>query len=293
LLLVASGTYIAMSGALGHGRLIGTQERRAEAIVLRSWRLTWDPERYLSFGDQRTRPALDLLARVPLANAARVADLGCGPGNSTALLAERWPEAAIIGVDSSPEMLAQARASGVRAAWLESDIAGWTPDRPLDLIYSNAALHWLGDHALLLPRLMGQLRAGGVLAVQMPRNFAAPSHALLHETAANGPWADRLAGILDERSVATPEWYYDLLAPLAGRLDIWETEYLHVLEGDDPVLRWTRGTALRPIMQALDGEQFAAFEAAYAGRLRAAYPKRADGRTPFPFRRVFIVAQRP
>jgi trans-aconitate 2-methyltransferase len=254
--------------------------------------LTWDPARYLTFGDQRARPALDLLARVPLANAARVADLGCGPGNSTTLLAERWPDAAIIGVDSSPEMLAKARATGVRATWVEADIGAWTPDRPLDLIYSNAALHWLGDHALLLPRLMGQLRAEGVLAVQMPRNFAAPSHTLLRETAANGPWAGHLAGILDERPVAAPEWYYDLLAPLTRELDIWETEYLHVLAGDDPVLNWSRGTALRPIMRALDAGQFAAFEAAYAGRLRAAYPKRADGRTPFPFRRVFIVAQR-
>jgi trans-aconitate 2-methyltransferase len=286
LLLAAPATYTATSMAFGAPR------QRAGAVVPRSRRLTWDPERYLTFGDQRTRPALDLLARVPLANAARVADLGCGPGNSTALLAERWPEAAIVGVDSSPAMLAQARASGVRATWLEADIGAWTPDRPLDLIYSNAALHWLADHALLLPRLMGQLCGGGVLAVQMPRNFAAPSHALLHETAANGPWADRLAGILDERPVAAPEWYYDLLAALAEGLDIWETEYLHVLEGDDPVLRWTRGTALRPIMQALDGEQFAAFETAYAARLRAAYPKRADGRTPFPFRRLFIVAQR-
>ena len=254
--------------------------------------MTWQPERYLIFGDQRTRPALDLLARVPIAKATRVADLGCGPGNSTALLAERWPEAEIIGVDSSPEMLAEARASGVRAKWVEGDISAWTPDRPLDLVYSNAALHWLGDHAMLLPRLMDQLRANGVLAVQMPRNFEAPSHALLRETARNGPWADRLAGVLDRQPVAAPEWYYDLLGPLARALDIWQTEYLHVLDGHDPVLHWTRGTALRPIMQALDAEQFAAFEAAYAARLRQAYPRRVDGRTLFPFRRMFIVAQR-
>lgn len=255
--------------------------------------MTWQPERYLAFGDQRTRPALDLLARVPLANAERIADLGCGPGNSTALLAQRWPEAAIIGVDSSPEMLAQAHATGIRATWVEADIAAWMPDGPLDLIYSNAALHWLGGHAGLLPRLMGQLCADGVLALQMPRNFTAPSHALLRETAEGGPWADRLVGILNWQSVAPPEWYYDLLAPHAQVLDVWETEYLHVLEGDDPVLNWTRGTALRPIMQALDREESAAFEAAYAARLRAAYPRRADGRTLFSFRRLFIVAQRP
>jgi trans-aconitate 2-methyltransferase len=254
--------------------------------------LTWEPERYLAFADHRTRPALDLLARVPLANAMRVADLGCGPGNSTALLAQRWPGAAISGVDSSPEMLAQARATGIRTRWVEEDIARFTPDGPLDLIYANAALQWLGDHARLLPRLLGQLRAHGVLAVQMPRNFEAPSHALLRETAGSGPWADRLAGILDRPPVAAPEWYYDLLAPLAQMLDIWETEYLHVLEGDDPVLDWTRSTALRPVAQALDAELLAAFERAYADRLRAAYPRRPDGRTLFPFRRLFIIAQR-
>jgi trans-aconitate 2-methyltransferase len=254
--------------------------------------LTWQPERYLAFADQRTRPARDLLARVPLANPARVADLGCGPGNSTALLAQRWPEAAIIGVDSSPEMLAQARASDVRATWIEADIAAWTPDDPLDLIYANAALQWLDHHATLLPRLLGLLRAAGALAVQMPRNFEAPSHALLRDTARSGPWADRLAGTLDRPSVAAPAWYHDLLAPHAAALDIWETEYLHVLAGDDPVLSWTRGTALRPVMPALDADQFAAFEAAYAERLRMAYPKRADGGTLFPFRRLFIVAQR-
>jgi trans-aconitate 2-methyltransferase len=235
--------------------------------------LTWQPERYLAFADQRTRPARDLLARVALANPARVADLGCGPGNSTALLARRWPEAAIIGVDSSPEMLAEARTSGVRATWVEADIAAWTPDDPLDLIYANAALQWLDHHATLLPRLLGQLRAAGVFAVQMPRNFEAPSHALLRDTTRSGPWADHLAGILDRPSVAAPTWYHDLLAPHAAALDIWETEYLHVLEGDDPVLSWTRGTALRPVMQALDADQFAAFEAAYAERLRVAYPK--------------------
>ena len=254
--------------------------------------MTWQPERYLAFADQRTRPALDLLARVPLAHPARVADLGCGPGNSTALLAQRWPEAAVIGVDSSPEMLAQARVSGVRATWIDADIGGWTPDRPLDLIYANAALQWLGEHAVLLPRLLGRLRADGVLAVQMPRNFEEPSHALLRETARSGPWADRLTGTLERPPVAAPAWYHDLLAPHAAALDIWETEYLHVLAGDDPVLSWTRGTALRPIMQVLDAAQFAAFETAYAARLRAAYPRRIDGCTLFPFRRLFIVARR-
>jgi trans-aconitate 2-methyltransferase len=254
--------------------------------------MTWNPERYLAFADHRARPAIDLLARVPLRDVERVADLGCGPGNSTRLLVERWPAATVIGIDSSGDMLASARRSGVGATWIEADVAEWVPDRALDLIYSNAALHWVGDHEILLPRLLGDVRPGGVLAVQMPRNFEAPSHALLRATAASGPWADRLAGVLDWRPVAAPERYYDLLAPQAAALDVWETVYLHVLEGDDAVLRWTRGTALRPIMQALDADDGAAFEAAYAARLRDAYSRREDGRTLFPFRRLFIVAQR-
>lgn len=254
--------------------------------------MTWNPERYLTFGDQRTRPAVDLLARVALAAPARVADLGCGPGNSTGLLAARWPAAEVIAVDHSAEMLAKARASDVRATWVEADIAVWAPDRPLDLVYSNAALQWLGDHATLLPRLLGHVRPGGVLAVQMPRSFGSPSHRLARAVAGSGPWAERLAGYLRSEPVAAPGWYYDLLAPRAA-LDIWETEYLHVLEGDDPVLSWTRSTALRPVAQALDEDDYAAFEAAYAARLREAYPKRADGRTLYPFRRLFIVAVRP
>jgi trans-aconitate 2-methyltransferase len=252
--------------------------------------MTWNPERYLAFGDERTRPASDLLARVPLAAAERVVDLGCGPGNATALLAARWPQAVVTGVDNARAMLAQARASGVAARWVEADIATWTADDPLDLIFANAALHWVADHAGLLPRLIGWLRPGGALAVQMPRNFAAPSHALLRATAEEGPWAVRLAGVLDHEPVAAPAWYYRLLAPRAAALDIWETEYLHVLHGDDPVLRWTGGTALHPVRAALEPAAFAAFEAAYAARLREAYPKGGDGRTLFPFRRLFIVA---
>jgi trans-aconitate 2-methyltransferase len=254
--------------------------------------MTWSPERYLAFADQRTRPAVDLLARVPLQRPERAVDLGCGPGNSTRLLAKRWPAADVIGIDSSGDMLASAGQSGIRATWVEADLAAWAPQHAPDLIFSNAALHWVGGHETLLPRLLECVRPGGVLAVQMPRNFEAPSHTLLRATAASGPWADRLAEVLDWRPVATPEWYYDLLAPQAAALDIWETVYLHVLEGDDPVLRWTRSTALRRIVQALDEADCAAFEAAYAARLRAAYPRRADGRTLFAFRRLFIVAQR-
>ena len=252
----------------------------------------WDPERYLAFADHRTRPAIELLARVALEAPHEVVDLGCGPGNSTGLLAKRWPEAALTGVDSSSEMLEQARASGVRARWVHADIAGWAPEQPCDLIYSNAALHWLPDHAVLFARLLTALRPGGVLAVQMPRNFQAPSHVLLRETAGSGPWADRLGAVVRWEPVREPAWYYDLLAGRCASVDIWEAEYLQVLEGADPMLGWVRGSALRPVIEALDTPQYAAFEAAYAGRLREAYPRRSDGRTLFPFRRLFIVAVR-
>ena len=255
--------------------------------------MSWNPERYLAFGDHRTRPAVDLLARVTLAAPARVADLGCGPGNSTALLCRRWPAAAAVGLDSSPEMLAKARASGVPADWQQADIAAWSPDGAYDLLYSNAALQWLPDHATLLPRWFDALGAGGMLAVQMPRNFDAPSHVLLRAVASEGPWAERLAERVLRAPVAAPEWYYDVLAPQAAALDIWESEYLQVLDGDDPVLQWTRSTALRPVIAALDPAEHARFEEQYAravaGGLSA---RRADGRTLFPFRRLFIVATR-
>jgi trans-aconitate 2-methyltransferase len=254
--------------------------------------MTWDPEPYLRYRDHRTRPAIDLLARIALGAPARIADLGCGPGNSTALLARRWPDAAVTGVDSSAAMLAKARTSATRANWLQADLADWTPALPFDLLFSNAALQWLPDHAELLPRLFAHLAPGGALAIQMPRNFGAPAHVLLRALAAEGPWAGRLETAPLREPVGSPAWYFDLLAPSAAALDIWETEYLQVLDGDDPVLAWTRGTALRPVQAALTADELAAFEADYRARLCAAYPKRPDGRTLFPFRRLFIVACR-
>lgn len=251
---------------------------------------TWSPATYLDCGGERLRPAVDLLARVPLEAPRRIVDLGCGPGNATALLSERWPGAELVGVDSSLEMLAQARKSGLSVEWLEADLAEWRPEQPFDLIYANAVLHWLDHHDVLFPRLVRFLRPGGALAVQMPRNFAAPSHRLLRATAADGPWAARLDGLLREEPVASPVFYYELLKARSRAVDIWETDYLHVLRGDDPVLAWTRGTALRPVMDALDQDAFGAFESAYAARLRQAYPQRADGTTLFGFKRLFIVA---
>jgi trans-aconitate 2-methyltransferase len=252
----------------------------------------WDPGKYLEFADHRLRPALDLLARIPLAAPAVVYDLGCGAGNVTRLLAERWPTAAITGVDGSAAMLARARAAPSRIAWVEADLRTWRPPRPADLVFANAALHWLGDHAALFPRLVDALASGGVLAVQMPRNHAAPSHTEMIAAAEAGPWRARLAPLLRRRPVADARAYHDLLAPHVSRLDIWETEYLHVLEGDNPVVEWTRGSALKPLLDALEEPERSAFVAEYAARIARAYPRRPDGRTLFPFRRLFIVAER-
>ena len=250
---------------------------------------TWNPDQYLKFAGPRLRPAVDLLSRVqPRRPPATVVDLGCGAGNVTGLLADRWPTAAIEGVDSSATMLAKARADGPAATWTEADLATWSAAGPIDVLFSNAALHWLDDHDDLFPRLAAMVSGGGVLAVQMPRNHGAASHICMTEAA--GPWHDRLATVLRPSPVATPETYYDMLAPHVADLDIWESVYTHVLEGDNPVVEWTKGTALKPLLDALDEAARADFLADYGARIRAAYPPRADGRTLFPFRRLFIVA---
>ena len=251
--------------------------------------MTWNPEVYLAFADQRTRPAADLLARVPAPHPARVIDLGCGPGNSTALLATRWPQARLEGLDSSADMLEQARVGGVPASWILADLGSWTPDAPYDVIYSNATFQWLQDQAGLFARLMSFVKPGGVFAFQVPVNFKARSHVLMLETAADPRWRAKLAPVQDIQHGAA-DAYYDILKPHAATLDIWQTEYLQQLEGDDAVYRWVSGTGLRPYVQALDGEARAEFIATYKAKLNAAYPRRADGTTLFPFRRLFVVA---
>ena len=252
---------------------------------------SWDPSQYLKFADHRLRPALDLLARVPVADCKTIWDLGCGAGNVTQLIRERWPHAHITGLDNSPDMLRQASAiPGID--WVEGDVSAWTAPHQADLVFSNAVLHWIDGHAQLFPRLLQQVTRGGVLAVQMPRNFEAPSHVLLYETAARGPWAATLVPYLRPSPVAGPEAYYDWLMGYATQLDIWETEYLHVLQGENAVLEWTKGTAVRPLLERVDPAQRGDFLAAYAEALREAYPRHADGMTLFPFRRLFIVARR-
>lgn len=252
--------------------------------------MPWDPTLYSAFAQPRLRPALDLMARIGAPDARQVVDLGCGTGNVTRILAERWHEAGVLGVDSSPEMLEAAKAQPSCIRWVQADAVSWAPGRPVDVLFSNAALQWLGDHATLFPHLLAQVKAGGVLAVQMPHNHYAASHAVMAETVEAGPWAGRLRPLARRFPVEDPDFYYDLLAPLARSLDIWETEYLHVLEGDNPVVKWTMGTAMRPLLDALEGDEREEFLAEYSRRIADCYPPRADGRTLFPFRRLFIVA---
>ncbi len=265
--------------------------------------MAWDPQQYLKFRGERLRPGFDLLAQVADLPPGPVFELGCGTGPHARAMALRWPERSIIAIDKSKEMLAAAAAEPSPVRWLEADIATWTAPEPAALVYSTATLQWLEGHERLFPHLLGQLAPDGVLAVQMPRNFDAPSHALMREVAASGPWAERLrpqtasgtgqGSLLRLDPVGPPAFYYDLLQPLArGGIEIWETEYLHVIEGEDPVLEWTRGSALRPVIGALPPEEAVAFERRYAAALRAAYPRRSDGKTLLPFRRIFIVARR-
>jgi trans-aconitate 2-methyltransferase len=258
----------------------------------------WDPQTYLTYADERTRPARDLLAAVDVTHPQRVVDLGCGTGTSTRLLAARWPGADVLGTDSSAEMIEAALAEvdapeTKRCRYEVVEAAAWQPEGPVDVWFSNAMLQWLPGHLGLLPRWLAGLSPGGRLAFQVPANFDAPHHVLLREFCDAPAWRDRLGGIPSRHeAVHTPAQYADALAAAGARPDVWETTYLHRLEGPDPVLTWTSGTALRPVLAALDAEPAAqeAFLAEYGAAVRVAYPPGPDGVTAFPFRRIFAVA---
>lgn len=252
--------------------------------------MVWNPQQYLKFSGHRLRPAADLLMRIPDFEVRNVADLGAGAGNR--LIKERWPGAIVVGVEGSAEMVAAGKKAAPEVEWLHQDLGSWQPAHTYDVIYSNAALHWLPDHERLFPSLMGKVEPGGILAVQMPRNFDAPSHLLIAETALNGPWRSRVEHLVTPPPVRKPGFYHSLLAPQSENIDIWETEYLQVLEGENPVKEWTKGTWLTRYLDVLEGQEKAAFEAAYGERVAKAYPRNAQGQTLFPFRRLFIVAQR-
>jgi trans-aconitate 2-methyltransferase len=251
----------------------------------------WDADLYLKFANQRTQPSLDLIARIELARPARIIDLGCGPGNSTEMLRRRWPEAEVIGLDSSTEMLAAAAKAHPAGRWVLGDAASWTAEAPFDLAFSNAALHWIPDHAALFPHLLGQVAAGGALAVQIPAHHLSPLHQVTLEVASAPAWRARMEGPRHALTKETPAFYYDVLQPLAARLDIWETEYQHVMEGPQAILDWFRGTGLRPFLEALaSDDERERFERLLLADYTRAYPRQKDGRILFPFRRLFLVA---
>jgi trans-aconitate 2-methyltransferase len=208
----------------------------------------WNPTQYLHFASERTQPAIDLLARIPLDAPRTVIDLGCGPGNSTALLHQRWPAADIVGLDHSADMLTAARATHPDWRWQQGDIAHWTPAKPFDVVFSNAALQWVPDHAHALPHLLSQVAPGGVLAVQMPAHLHSPVHQAMLALARDPAWSERMQQAVGAVVVHSPQVYYDLLQPLAARVDLWITEYLHVLDGPAAVIDWMRGTGLRPFL---------------------------------------------
>ncbi|MGV9676354.1 trans-aconitate 2-methyltransferase [Nocardia sp. NPDC003482] len=251
----------------------------------------WDPQQYLAFDDHRSRPFFELLARVRAEHPRRVADLGCGPGHLTVALRERWPDAVVEASDSSPQMVAAARARGITAELL--DVRDWRPEPDTDVVVCNAVLQWVTGHTALLTEWARALPAGAWLAIQVPGNFDAASHRCIRELAGADAWRERLepTGVTQARNVLDPEGYASVLAAAGCAVDAWETTYLQRLTGPDPVLKWVSGTALRPVRAVLDDTEWERFTGELGAMLRAAYPQQPDGTTWLPFRRVFAVAR--
>jgi trans-aconitate 2-methyltransferase len=254
---------------------------------------SWDADLYLKFANERTQPAIDLISRISLPRPGRIVDLGCGPGNSTAILHQRWPEADIVGLDSSKEMISAALQAHPDWKWVEGDIANWVAAGPFDLAFSNAALQWVANHADVLPRLLRQVHPQGVLAIQMPAHFRSRVHELLLETARDPAWRQRMHGAITAIAMGEPSFYYDLLQPRTSKIDMWETEYIHLMDSHQAILEWFRGTGLRPFLEALESEEeIVRFQHLFLSGLQTAYPAQKDGHVLFPFRRLFIVAYR-
>ncbi len=250
---------------------------------------TWNPALYTRFETQRTQPARDLLARVELTSPRFVVDLGCGPGNSTELLAQRFPGADIIGVDTSDAMLVNARERLPACQFEHGDIGTWTPKTPPDLIYANAALQWVPDHATLIPRLFGLLAPGGVLAVQVPDNRDEPSHRLMRDVARAGPWASAMGAAGERLGVLPPAEYYDMLVQMGGEAEVWRTVYHHPMGSPADIVEWVRATGLQPFLRALPDEHRPAYLQQYEAALAENYPVRADGKRLLLFPRLFFV----
>ena len=254
--------------------------------------MSWDPNQYLKFAGERLRPAVDLLARVPVAAPRTVIDLGCGTGILAPLLMQRWPDAKLTGIDSSSEMLAKARADNPGAHFVQADVATWRPEQAVDVIYSNAMLHWLDGHERLIAGLLAALAPAGWLAIQMPRNFEEPSHTTINDAIEQGPWRGKLEPHLRRRPVAEPQQYWRLFHDKVASLQIWETQYLQVLQGPDAVAEYVKGSWLKQFLDRLDEPERGAFEADYRRRVEPHYPAEKNGATLYPIRRLFIVAQK-
>jgi trans-aconitate 2-methyltransferase len=255
--------------------------------------MTWSAAQYVKFEQERTRPVRDLVARIPNAEVLSAADIGCGPGNSTEVLRERYPQARIIGLDSSPDMISSARKRLPDIVFEVADIGEWRPKEPLDVILANAVLQWIPDHERLFPALMAKLGPGGALAVQMPDNLDEPSHRLMGEVASAGPGAAKLkdaANARTERHLA--DWYFRLLRPHAPHVDVWRTTYFHALAGARAIVEWLKGTGLRPFLDPLEESEREAFLARYEAAVAKAYPAEPDGTVLLPFPRLFVVARR-
>jgi trans-aconitate 2-methyltransferase len=253
----------------------------------------WDSALYLKFHDQRTRPCRELAARIQIASPQQVIDVGCGPGNSTRVLAQRWPKSQISAFDNSPGMLNTARASNQQVDWFLQDISSWQPSERYDVIFSNAALHWIPDHASLLPRLFSVLKPGGALAVQMPAHYDSPLHSILLQVAEQAQWHEATREARAGLALRPPSYYYDLLAPLTTTTDLWETKYFHEMRGTDEIIDWFRATGIRPFLAALaapiEREQFLA---QLHTQYRQAFPVRSNGKVLMPFRRFFFIGYR-
>ncbi len=253
----------------------------------------WDPNLYLRFGDERTQPAIDLAARVALEAPRRIIDIGCGPGNSTAVLRRRWLLAEVIGLDGSPEMIERAQRDAPDQQWICEDAASFTAEQAYDLVYSNATLQWIPNHRDLILRLWNAVASGGALAVQVPANQESPLHRALMAVAESEPFCEYLDGAKRLFTYHPAGFYYDLLAPIARRYETWTIEYLHVMQSHHDLLTWYRGTGMRPFLQALeDDRQRDAFETCVLQLARDGYPLQGDGKILFPFRRLFFVAYR-
>lgn len=253
---------------------------------------SWDKDLYYRFRSQRTQPSIDLVARIPHQRPQQVVDLGCGAGNSTAVLRNRWPDASIVGVDNSEEMLQAARQSDDPTEWVLADIASWQPDREFDIVFSNAALQWLPDHRSLIPRLFGFVGEQGVLAVQMPDHYDSALYRVLIEVSLDPRWSPRMENARHSLTRHTVSFYYDLLSGLTDRFEIWTTEYHHELQSHQDILTFHRGTGMRPYLEVLSADETEHFEQLVLDGYRGAFPLQANGRVLFPFRRLFFMAHR-